>query len=142
MTDLFDDRKTRAAAWFRTLRDQIVAAFEAIEDDFGGPAPAGRFEVTPTTRPDGAPIVRPVAAQDTGGAIVGEVRADLFWGTGDAAGLYGWFGAAGTCGLVNMSTGLRHTLMTQYMPSTAYPLQNDFPVVVAQDFAAHHGQRG
>ena len=53
MTDLFDDRKTRAAAWFRTLRDQIVAAFEAIEDDFSGPAPAGRFEVTPTTRPDG-----------------------------------------------------------------------------------------
>ena len=53
MTDLFDDRKSRAAAWFRTLRDQIVAAFEAIEDDFGGPAPAGRFEVTPTTRPDG-----------------------------------------------------------------------------------------
>lgn len=53
MTDLFDDRKTRAAAWFRTLRDQIVAAFEAIEDDFGGSAPAGRFEVTPTTRPDG-----------------------------------------------------------------------------------------
>ena len=53
MTDLFDDRKTRAAAWFRSLRDQIVAAFEAIEDDFGGPAPAGRFEVTPTTRPDG-----------------------------------------------------------------------------------------
>ena len=53
MTDLFDDRKTRAAAWFRTLRDQIVAAFESIEDDFGGSAPAGRFEVTPTTRPDG-----------------------------------------------------------------------------------------
>jgi coproporphyrinogen III oxidase len=53
MTDLFDDRKTRAAAWFRTLRDQIVAAFEAIEDAFGGSAPAGRFEVTPTTRPDG-----------------------------------------------------------------------------------------
>ena len=53
MTDLFDDRKTRAAAWFRTLRDQIVTAFEAIEDDFCGPAPAGRFEVTPTTRPDG-----------------------------------------------------------------------------------------
>ena len=29
MTDLFDDRKTRAAAWFRTLRDQIVAALKA-----------------------------------------------------------------------------------------------------------------
>lgn len=39
-----------------------------------------------TTRPDGSPVVRPVAAQDTGGAIAGEVRADLFWGTGDEAG--------------------------------------------------------
>ena len=53
MTDAFDDRKARAAAWFRTVRDQIVAAFEAIEDERGGSAPAGRFEVTPTTRPDG-----------------------------------------------------------------------------------------
>ena len=33
-------------------------------------------------------MVRPVAA-DTGGAIVGEVRADLFWGTGDAGELAG-----------------------------------------------------
>ncbi len=40
-----------------------------------------------TTRPDnGAPLQGPVAAQDTGGAINGNVRADLFWGTGDAAG--------------------------------------------------------
>ncbi len=28
MTEQFDDRKTRASAWFRTLRDRIVAAFE------------------------------------------------------------------------------------------------------------------
>jgi coproporphyrinogen III oxidase len=53
MTDQFDARKARAAAWFRDLRDRIVAAFEAVEDDFGGQAPAGRFEVTPTTRPGG-----------------------------------------------------------------------------------------
>lgn len=63
-------------------------------------------------------------------------------GTGDAEGLYGWFGAAGTCGLVNMKLGLRHTLMTQYMPSQAYPLQNDFPVAVAADVAAAAGARG
>jgi coproporphyrinogen III oxidase len=45
----FDARKTRAAAWFRELRDRITAAFEAVE------APRGdaRFEVTPTLRPDG-----------------------------------------------------------------------------------------
>ena len=53
MSDDFDARKARAAAWFRALRDQIVAAFEALEDSHGGPGAAGRFEVTPTTRADG-----------------------------------------------------------------------------------------
>ncbi|CAI8786948.1 murein transglycosylase A [Pseudomonas sp. IT-P176] len=48
--------------------------------------PLGSLLWLSTTRPDGTPLVRPVAAQDTGGAITGEVRADLFWGTGDAAG--------------------------------------------------------
>ncbi|BAT66839.1 murein transglycosylase A [Pseudomonas aeruginosa] len=49
--------------------------------------PLGSLMWLSTTRPDdGSAVVRPVAAQDTGGAIVGEVRADLFWGTGDAAG--------------------------------------------------------
>jgi len=54
MTDMFDDRKTRAAAWFRALRDDIVAAFEALEDSqTGGPLadrPAGRFDVSETAR--------------------------------------------------------------------------------------------
>ena len=47
MTDEFSDRKARASAWFRTLRDDIVAAFEALEDSQStGPfadRPAGRF---------------------------------------------------------------------------------------------------
>jgi membrane-bound lytic murein transglycosylase A len=34
----------------------------------------------------GEPIQRLMAAQDTGGAIKGAVRADLFWGSGDEAG--------------------------------------------------------
>lgn len=63
-------------------------------------------------------------------------------GRGDAAGLFGWFGAAGTCGLVDMNSGLRHTLMTQYMPSMEYSVQNDFPVVVAGDAAAMASRRG
>ncbi|KAF1013373.1 MAG: Membrane-bound lytic murein transglycosylase A [Stenotrophomonas maltophilia] len=48
--------------------------------------PLGSLMWLSTTRPDGSALVRPVAAQDTGGAIAGEVRADLYWGTGDAAG--------------------------------------------------------
>jgi membrane-bound lytic murein transglycosylase A len=35
---------------------------------------------------DGEPIERLTFAQDTGGAIVGTIRADLFWGFGTAAG--------------------------------------------------------
>jgi coproporphyrinogen III oxidase len=53
MTDPFDSRKVRAAEWFHTLRDQIVAAFEALEDRVAGEGQPGRFEVTPTTRADG-----------------------------------------------------------------------------------------
>jgi len=63
-------------------------------------------------------------------------------GRGDAAGLYGWFGAAGTAGLVNLRYGLRHNLMTQYMPATDYPLQNDFPLAVASDADAMIRNRG
>jgi coproporphyrinogen III oxidase len=52
MTDPFDSRKAEAAAWFRSLRDRIVAAFEDLEDRHSTVSP-GRFEVTPTTRADG-----------------------------------------------------------------------------------------
>jgi coproporphyrinogen III oxidase len=52
--DMMDDQKTRASAWFRSLRDQIVAAFEGLEDTqatgpFADRAP-GRFEVSETKR--------------------------------------------------------------------------------------------
>src|SRR5690348_12477643 len=50
-----DDRKTHARGWFESLRDQICAAFERIEDD--APAglyqgTAGRFVRTPWRRTD------------------------------------------------------------------------------------------
>ncbi|MFN3607127.1 MAG: coproporphyrinogen III oxidase, partial [Cypionkella sp.] len=48
----FDAEKARAAAWFRELRDQIVAAFEGLEDRFGT-GPVGRFEVSETAREGG-----------------------------------------------------------------------------------------
>jgi membrane-bound lytic murein transglycosylase A len=37
------------------------------------------------TLPDGKPMRRLMVAQDTGGAIRGAVRADVFWGAGEAA---------------------------------------------------------
>lgn len=59
-----DERKTAAEAWFRTLRDRIFAAFEALEDEGrdlpalpNAPAEPGRFATRTWTRtdPTGAP---------------------------------------------------------------------------------------
>jgi coproporphyrinogen III oxidase len=52
-----DQRKDQAKAWFETLRDRIVAAFEAVEDALPVTAPladrpAGRFVRTPWSRTD------------------------------------------------------------------------------------------
>lgn len=58
MTDISDleTRRAQAATWFKSLRDSICAAFEALEDD-APPAlygdKAGRFERTPWTREAG-----------------------------------------------------------------------------------------
>ncbi|MCX8509593.1 MAG: oxygen-dependent coproporphyrinogen oxidase [Rhodobacteraceae bacterium] len=71
MTDDFIQKKARASDWFRSLRDQITEAFEAIEaaHDSGPLAdrPAGRFEVTPTQRAsdDGS---------DAGGGLMSVMR--------------------------------------------------------------------
>ena len=56
--------RAEAAAWFRHLRDEIVAAFEGLEDRFGQGA---LFEVTPTKRTaeDGS---------DAGGGIMSVLR--------------------------------------------------------------------
>ncbi|TJZ72864.1 murein transglycosylase A [Chitiniphilus eburneus] len=49
--------------------------------------PLGSLMFIATTRPDDrSKVHRLMAAQDTGGAIAGKVRADFFWGKGDAAG--------------------------------------------------------
>jgi len=71
MSDPFDARKPRVSAWFRELRDEIVGAFEALEDSQTTGAfadrQAGRFAVTKTTRAsdDGS---------DAGGGLMSVMR--------------------------------------------------------------------
>lgn len=48
-----DPLQAEAAAWFGELRDRLIAAFEAIEDDGPGESPPGRFVRTPWSRPGG-----------------------------------------------------------------------------------------
>ncbi|MXO73641.1 serine hydrolase [Altererythrobacter aerius] len=62
-------------------------------------------------------------------------------GRGEQAGIYGWAGAAGTVGFVDMKRGLRATLMTQYMPAEVYPLTQEFSRAVLADVAAMAGQQ-
>jgi coproporphyrinogen III oxidase len=65
------DKKARASAWFRELRDQIVAAFEALEDaQATGPfadLAAGRFEVSQTKRSSDE-------GSDAGGGLMSVMR--------------------------------------------------------------------
>jgi coproporphyrinogen III oxidase len=66
-----EEQKGRASAWFRQLRDDIVAAFEGLEESHAnGPlsdAAPGRFEVTETKRAskDGS---------DAGGGLMSVMR--------------------------------------------------------------------
>lgn len=57
------EQRKQAAEWFRELRDRITQAFEDLEDRGPGTAPAGQFEVTPTTRDN-----------DGGGGIMSVMR--------------------------------------------------------------------
>lgn len=71
MTEDFTDRKTRAARWFRQLRNDIVAAFEGLEQSHAAgllsAAAPGRFEVSETRRTseDGS---------DAGGGLMSVLR--------------------------------------------------------------------
>ena len=67
-------RQNRAKAWFEALRDEICAAFEALEDEAPAslyPGEAGRFGRTPWQRNDhtGAP---------GGGGVMASLRGRLF----------------------------------------------------------------
>lgn len=49
---------------------------------------------------------------------------------------FGWGGAAGTLGAVDFDLKLRSCLWTQYMPSEAYPIRDEFMAAMEKDLAA------
>lgn len=93
MSDEMQTQKSTAAAWFRTLRDEIVASFEGLEDSQNeGPSadmPAGRFEVTETTRSadDGGDAGGGVMSVMRGGRVFEKVGVNI-------STVYGELGAA------------------------------------------------
>ncbi|WP_372840654.1 oxygen-dependent coproporphyrinogen oxidase [Phaeovulum sp.] len=83
MANEFESEKAAASAWFRTLRDRIVAAFEAVEDEGAGAAP-GRFELTETRRtaPDGSSAGGGLMSVLRGGRVFEKVGVNVstVWG--------------------------------------------------------------
>ena len=72
-----EQRKEQAKAWFETLRDRIVAAFEAVEDALPATAPfadrpAGRFTRTPWSRTDHS------GAAGGGGGVMAMMKGRVF----------------------------------------------------------------
>ncbi|AML51329.1 oxygen-dependent coproporphyrinogen oxidase [Falsihalocynthiibacter arcticus] len=71
MTDKMDAQKAQASDWFGTLRNEICAAFEALEDSqTEGPTsqlPAGRFELRETSRTS-------ADGSDAGGGLMSVMR--------------------------------------------------------------------
>ena len=67
---LYQERQTQAEDWFRSLRNNICSAFEAIEQDYVSKNPdaglAGKFEQTPWQRDGG------------GGGVMSVMRGQVF----------------------------------------------------------------
>ncbi len=72
MTDL-ETQKQRAATWFKSLQDDIISRFEALEDEADRPlytGEPGRFEKTEWSRGDGS--------EDLGGGRMAIMRGKFF----------------------------------------------------------------
>jgi CubicO group peptidase (beta-lactamase class C family) len=57
-------------------------------------------------------------------------------GIGAESGIYGWAGAAGTVGTVDMRRGIRSGIFVQFMPPTAMPLLPEYGKALQEDVAA------
>ena len=57
-------------------------------------------------------------------------------GLGVEAGIFGWSGAAGTVGMVDMNHAVRSQLFVQFMPSDAMPLLPEFQTALKADVMA------
>ena len=76
LPEQLEEKKAEASAWFAGLRDRIIAAFEAIEDDLPpdtplADQPAGRFVRTPWKRTDHG-------GGEGGGGVMGIMKGRVF----------------------------------------------------------------
>lgn len=106
------DRFLRLLAQFGTIDGRRVLAGSAVRTGTSDLLPPG--------------VAFPGAGFGAGGRV----------GKGAEAGIYGWAGAAGTVGMVDMVHGLRSQLFVQFMPSDAFPVLSEFQAALKADVMA------
>lgn len=109
------DRFLRMLAQFGVIDGRRVLAESAVRTGTGDLLPAG------VTLPG-----TPPAGFGAGGRV----------GRGAEAGIYGWSGAAGTIGMVDMVHSLRSQLFVQFMPPDAFPVHSEFQTALKADVMA------
>ena len=111
------DRFLRMLAQHGQIGGKRVLAEKAVRLGTSNLLPAGV---------PGPAIMGPSAGFGAGGRV----------GAGADAGLFGWAGAAGTVGVVDMNRAMRSQIFAQFMPSDSMELLPEFQVALKADIAA------
>jgi CubicO group peptidase (beta-lactamase class C family) len=93
----------------------------------------GKFVMSEEAVRVGTSNLLPATVDTSGSWIAGEGHGAGGRSTGSS---FGWGGAAGTLGAVDFDLKLRACLWTQYMPSEAYPIRDEFMAAMEADLAA------
>lgn len=93
----------------------------------------GKFVMSEEAVRVGTSNLVPATVDLTGSWIAGEGHGA---GGRSKGASFGWGGAAGTLGAVDFDLGLRAGLWTQYMPSEAYPIREEYLAAMEADLAA------
>jgi len=111
------DRFLRMLAQFGSIGGQRVMGELAVRVGTGNLLPPGV---------EGPALMAPKSEFGAGGRV----------GVGPEAGIYGWAGAAGTVGMVDMLGGLRSQIFVQFMPPNALDLLPEFQTALKADVMA------
>jgi CubicO group peptidase (beta-lactamase class C family) len=93
----------------------------------------GKFVMSEEAVRVGTSNLLPASVDTAGSWIAGEGHGA---GGRSKGAQFGWGGAAGTLGAVDFDLKLRSCLWTQYMPSEAYPIRDEFMAAMEKDLAA------
>jgi CubicO group peptidase (beta-lactamase class C family) len=98
----------------------------------------GKFVMSEEAVRVGVSDLVPATVDKKGSWIEGEGHGA---GGRSAGSSFGWGGAAGTLGAVDFDLKLRSCLWTQYMPSEAYPIRDEFMAAMEADLAGMRSKK-